>query len=174
MEIKHRLHLNKLLPENPICAEVGCAEGLFSADILRWPAGKLYMVDAWETLDTTGDGASPQEWHDKNYSDAMKRVEPYKENVEVLRGVSWEMANKVEDESLDLVYLDAGHSYECVKRDLAAWFPKIKKGGVMAGHDYENNSYGVKRAVVDFCKGRFDVNSIPENKMEDAGFYFIK
>lgn len=173
--LKHRIDLNQILPENPVCAEVGVAEGLFSADILRWPAGKLFMVDNWAIIPTqTGDGASPKEWHDKNYQDAMNRVEPFKERVEVLRGISWDMAAKVQDESLDLVYLDAGHSYDCVKRDLEAWFPKLKKGGVMAGHDYLNTAYGVKQAVLEFCKGKYQVNVLLENKDVDAGFYFIK
>lgn len=46
----------------------------------------------------------------------------------------------------DLVFIDADHSYEAVKADIAAWTPKVRKGGVLAGHDY-GVFEGVTRAV---------------------------
>ena len=53
-----------------------------------------------------------------------------------------------EDEALDFVFIDAGHSYEDVLSDIRAWLPKVKAGGILAGHDYENERYpGVKKAV---------------------------
>jgi len=174
--IKYRADLHKLLPSDSVIAEIGCAEGYFSSDILRWPNCKtLYMVDYWGTIPTQfGDGASPKDWHDKNYSDAMMRVKFAIERVKVLRGISWDMASRVENESIDMVYLDACHSYDCVKKDLEAWYPKLKVGGFMAGHDYLNRAYGVFDAVRDFVNGRFEIVTIHENKTEDAGFYFIK
>jgi hypothetical protein len=171
--IKYRNELHRILPDNSDIAEIGCAEGYFSADILRWPNCKsLLMVDNWGKIENqTGDGNNPQGWHDKNYSDAMMRVNFAIEKVKILRGISWDMAKRVEDESLDLLYIDCCHTYECVTKDLRAWYPKVKLGGVVAGHDFLNKAYGVRQAVIDFGKG-FTV--IPENKDEDAGFYFIK
>jgi len=55
------------------------------------------------------------------------------------------------DNSLDLVFIDADHSYESVLNDIKNWFPKVKKGGIISGHDYEHPSfYGVKKAVDEF------------------------
>ena len=51
------------------------------------------------------------------------------------------------DESLDAVFIDADHRYESVKADILAWMPKIKKGGILAGHDYMLGHSGVIRAV---------------------------
>ena len=75
-----------------------------------------------------------------------------------------------------MVYLDACHTYDCVTKDLQAWFPKVKKGGVMAGHDYLNKAYGVYPAVWNFTSGgqMYEVFTLPEDKNEDAGFYFYK
>lgn len=174
MDLKHRADLYKLLPPNPICAELGCAEGYFSADILRWPAGKLYMVDLWDTIpNQKGDGGNDKGWHDRNFQAAMDRVNFAIERVHVLRGISWEMAKFVEDESLDFIHIDACHSYECVKRDLSAWFPKVKEGGIISGHDYLMPQYGVFQAVKEFTDGKFKVHTLVENKQEDAGFYFV-
>jgi hypothetical protein len=54
-----------------------------------------------------------------------------------------------EDRSVDAIFIDAGHSYEAVMKDLRAWHPKMKKGGIMAGHDYKSFA-GVKKAVNEF------------------------
>ena len=57
-------------------------------------------------------------------------------------------ARLFEDESLDFIYQDASHSYNGVKRDIDAWYPKLKKGGILAGHDYDNPDFpGVNRAI---------------------------
>lgn len=174
-QIRYRRDLNQIINLELPCAELGCAEGYFSADMLRWGIPTLYLVDAWATLNQTGDGGSPQEWHDKNYRDAMNRVKEFGDKVKVLRGKTVDMAVRVDDESLGLVYLDAGHSYENVKEDLKTWYPKVVKGGVIAGHDFLNQAYGVQRAVREFAKThRLEVFILKEDKDEDAGFYFFK
>lgn len=67
---------------------------------------------------------------------------------------SVEASKKFKDESVDVVFLDADHSYEAVKADLEAWYPKIKLGGLMAGHDFvfenEVSRNGVIRACLEF------------------------
>ena len=55
-----------------------------------------------------------------------------------------------ENESLDFIFIDACHDYECVVDDLNAWFPKLKKNGIIAGHDYYAGFYGVEKAVNEF------------------------
>jgi predicted O-methyltransferase YrrM len=60
---------------------------------------------------------------------------------------SWDAASQFEDKSLDFVFIDADHVYESVKRDIIAWLPKIKPGGIIAGHDYCDVHPGVIQAV---------------------------
>jgi predicted O-methyltransferase YrrM len=63
-------------------------------------------------------------------------------------GYSWEVAKLYDDASLDFCFIDANHSYECVARDIDAWKPKVKRGGILAGHDYIDwPGFGVMRAV---------------------------
>ena len=84
---------------------------------------------------------------------------------------------KIPDETISVIYIDADHSYEGVKKDIEAWFPKVVPEGIVAFHDYETFSptYGVKRAVQEFCnKHNYQIISIPENSIDDAGAYFIK
>ena len=79
-----------------------------------------------------------------------------------MKGLSWEMASNFEDGSIDFVFIDAGHKYESVVKDINAWLPKLKKGGIISGHDY-NNPCGVKQAVDEL---------IPNFKLSTDGIWF--
>jgi hypothetical protein len=62
--------------------------------------------------------------------------------------------------SVDFAFIDAGHDYQSVLADLTAWWPRIKPGGTLAGHDYGDPSWSeVTQAVNDFF-GRCDLNSL--------------
>lgn len=179
MEIKYRTQLGELCEHLGMlgyAAEIGVAEGNFSKDLLNMGFERLYMVDNWATIEgVKGDGNFGQEWHDKNLSRAKEQTEPFFDKVVILRGMSSKMCELVPDESLGLVYLDAGHDYSSVWFDLKHWYPKLKKGGIMAGHDFVNTAYGVAEAVHDFTSKRgIEVHLIAEDKNEDAGFWFIK
>ena len=52
------------------------------------------------------------------------------------RSDSEEVLNSIEDESLDVIYIDANHSFDFVKKDIQMWRKKLKRGGLFAGHDY--------------------------------------
>lgn len=173
--IQYRYELNKLLDAfdlPKVVAEVGVAEGWFTKEILKWNLDKLYLIDAWKHLEQFGDGGYEQSWHDGNYQQVLDRTKGY--NVEILRGLSHEMAKYIPDESVSMVYIDADHSYLGCKRDLESYLPKVVKGGVIAGHDYLNPAYGVNRAVKEFCEGRFEINLIPDEDESMAGFWFLK
>lgn len=71
--------------------------------------------------------------------------------IEILLGRSDELAEEFQDEEVTFAFLDADHTYEKVKADLAAWWPKIKHGGVLGGHDYVGWP-GVKSAVDEFVR----------------------
>ena len=72
-------------------------------------------------------------------------------------GYSIDVAKTVEDGSLDFVYIDGLHDYGSVKRDIGAWWPKVKVGGFIGGHDYHdvvmNSDFQVKMAVQEFMSG---------------------
>lgn len=80
----------------------------------------------------------------------MDAQDKYHSRVQVLQGLSWEMAQHVPDGSLDFYFIDAGHGFKSVVRDIDAWTPKIRSGGWMLGHDI--NFPAVNSAVRD----RFD------------------
>jgi hypothetical protein len=66
---------------------------------------------------------------------AHERLDTYA-NYEFIKLTSVEAAQQVPDGSLDFVYIDANHSEPYVSQDITAWTPKVRKGGIVAGHDY--------------------------------------
>lgn len=66
-------------------------------------------------------------------------------NLSVVRSTSQEAADQFEDESFDMVFIDAGHTYEEAKADIRAWRSKAKI--MLCGHDYCDAWPGVKQAV---------------------------
>lgn len=115
----------------------------------------IYAVDTWQ--------GSPEEAAHQNDSfvksgtlydlflENIKPINATKQVIHPIVGCSTSVAEQFEDGSLDIVFIDAAHDYDSVCQDIAAWLPKVKKGGILAGHDY----WGwpeVKRAVDDTLK----------------------
>lgn len=75
----------------------------------------------------------------------LNNIRPVADRIKVVRSLSAEAAHLYQDDSLDFVFIDAGHEYPDVSADIKAWWPKVKPGGVFAGDDYYGQ--GVKRAV---------------------------
>jgi len=69
--------------------------------------------------------------------------------VKVIQSNTSEAAKFYNNESLDFVFVDADHSAKGVSRDIQAWLPKVKNGGVIAGHDYGNWRYPELKIAVD-------------------------
>ncbi|KKK91163.1 hypothetical protein LCGC14_2715710 [marine sediment metagenome] len=72
---------------------------------------------------------------------------PVKDYITKVKGYSDKVADKYEDESIDFVFIDADHEQEQVRADILAWLPKVRKGGIISGHDYVASQQGVIKAV---------------------------
>ena len=82
--------------------------------------------------------------------------------VNIKKGYSTEVAKEIEGGSLDWVYIDAAHDYDNVIADLEAYYPKVKSGGLILGHDYSYRikNGGVIRAVETFLERHSNVEFI--------------
>jgi hypothetical protein len=82
------------------------------------------------------------------YPNFLMNVRPVLHAVTPIKLPSLEAVKLYDDRSLDFVFIDAAHDYDNVKKDIIAWKPKVKLGGILAGHDYnKDNSPGLVRAV---------------------------
>ena len=107
-------------------AEVGVELGASSAEVLkllRTVNGTFVGVDVWKS---------------STKADFLNTTEPWKDMIDLRDGLSWEVAEQFPDKSFDFVYIDADHRYSSIIRDIRAWLPKVKTGGIIAGHDYTN------------------------------------
>lgn len=143
-------------PKNKKLVEVGSWKGksaMFMAVEIALSGRDIefYCVDTWEGCDDQK-GIEDVEVMKSGqlYDIFIKNIEPVKEYIVPIRKASLEAVNDFEDNSLDFVFIDASHAYLDVKEDLKAWWPKVKKGGVFAGHDYKHWA-GVKKAVDEFA-----------------------
>lgn len=104
---------------------------------------KFDCVDTWE-------GSPEHKEYDclsNLYDIFIENMKPVEKYYTPIRMKSVDAANLYQDESLDFVFIDACHEYECVCDDIKAWYPKVKKGFILAGHDYTPGWSGVVKAV---------------------------
>lgn len=93
----------------------------------------------------------PQVELDEMYTYVLKRFASYGDKYEHIRKRSVDAPDSI-PEQVDFVYIDADHSYEGVFTDLCTWFPKVREGGIIGGHDYGRSGFGVTRAVDKFFR----------------------
>lgn len=138
-------------------AEIGVMKGEYAQVICEAaPDIHLYCVDPWQAYE--GYDMGDQAKMDEFFAKAQKRLRPYP-NKTFIREFSVTAAHKFANNSLDFVYIDAAHDFVNVVNDLNAWTPKVRKGGIISGHDYvlrgmgptiygkRNMSFHVKQAV---------------------------
>jgi len=140
--------------------EIGVLAGRLSAFLLgKMPTLSLRMVDPWKAAVPgsswagSGDGlaALGQAHFDLARKRAGAAVAFAGDRAVIDPRPSLEAVMDVADGSLDFAFIDANHSYEGASADAAAWFPKVKPGGWLCGHDYGNPRWGVQRAVDEFA-----------------------
>ena len=144
------LVLSQLMIGDVVGAEIGVYRGKMSAVLLKRPNLTLYMVDNWKPvagLEEAGYNAADQL---QNHRIALNATAFAGERRIVLHMNSVDAAKKIEDGTMDFVFIDADHTYEGCKADIAAWRSKVKMGGILCGHDYDNKGYGVTQAVDEF------------------------
>jgi hypothetical protein len=172
----------KFMPKNAICAEVGVAYGKFSQKILDvMEPRKLHLIDLYSTK--PGD---PEFWgmdlflkanlnHEEYIKEKFKN-EIIDNKVEMVKGYSHDALESFDDDYFDYVYLDGGHDYNCVKKDIEILCRKVKSGGIITFNDYtyftlyENFEYGVSRAVNELLsesKHEVMYYCLSPNKMDD-------
>lgn len=130
-------------------AEVGVQLGHFSATIREHWGGELHLVDSWTMIpEFPGLSIAGQMI---NYTKVVVRfLEDY--SVHIHRMPSEQAAAMFQDGFFDWVYLDADHRPASFRKELRLWLPKVREGGLMAGHDYVDNKtcvgeVGVRTAV---------------------------
>jgi predicted O-methyltransferase YrrM len=143
-EVKTRADLAKVI--NHLGLKTGVEIGVFKGNFSEFLLGEtdlsvLTGVDSWEqnekkTRAVYKKWAMNQKKLDEAREEALAKLEKYGSRSVIVREISEVAADQFEDESLDFIYIDASHRFSGVAMDLLKWWPKLKPGGLFAGHDY--------------------------------------
>jgi len=148
-------HAVSQLPDDAHVVEIGTWKGQSSAflavELIN--SGKKFKLDCIDNF--VGSAIEPGQMLDPD-NQAGRLLEVFEENMVPVKGHykaiqsdSAAAAKLYEDESLDFVFIDASHDYGSFRKDLFAWFPKVKVGGILAGHDFADPYPGIVKAVRD-------------------------
>ena len=126
-------------------AEIGVFDGTTTRqyiDIIKNYNGKLYAVDWFlGNVGSIGDHKFNEENKKLIYETFYSNLEGYHDYIDILYGSSHEQIPKIPDNSLDICFIDADHSYASTSKDIYLCLPKVKKGGIICGHDCERDIF---------------------------------
>jgi len=178
--INNRQNFADIINENHYekVAEIGVRRGWFSDWLLRNTKATVYSIDCWV------DGQENVGTH-KTIHETVDRLYEHKERSIIIKAFSEQIVNDFKDETFGLIYIDALH--RAVDFDIRAWWPKLKRGGCMAGHDYGNQWPTVCKAVDAFVKEnnlklwvtKYNSNSVQGDRYGEGdqgqnSFYYFK
>ncbi len=155
----------KKFPSGSRFVEVGVYEGKSFSYLV------VEAINAGKDIEMTAvDSFTFHDEHqNKNILEVFKdNMAPVSDKYKIVIGQSWDCATAFEDKSLDFCFLDADHVYTSFKRDLLAWLPKMKPGGIIAGHDYcdpryyDNEHPGVAEVVHEIFGDDWDKSYLDE------------
>jgi len=147
------LELLDATPEGGTFVELGCYKGKSTSFIgveihKRKRDINFFAIDSFQGATNSTDANEI-----KAYEGISEIEESYTYNVSLIGNkiktivsLTDEASQYFEDKSVDVIFIDAGHSYEAVKADIEAWLPKMKPNGIISGHDYMA-WIGVNKAV---------------------------
>ena len=147
--------------KNLVGVEIGVGAGQNSKKILEnLNIKKLYLIDSWSKYSNY-----VKELKDtRNYSlkttngksIAEKNLKPWNKKLIWTNKKSSDVVNIIKNNELDFVYIDGNHNYKYVLEDIKLYWPKLKNGGLMAGHDFKPKFQGVIDAVVEVFDNNFE------------------
>jgi hypothetical protein len=139
-----------------VVAEVGVERGVNAKEmIFNMNIGKLFLVDHYLPYTDYHGGYCPVDVQDAVYRTMFANLYPYLDKVVFITKSSVFASTLFVDGFFDFVYIDGNHNYESVMEDIKVWFPKVRKGGLLGGHDFDPRNVAqqdVAEAVNDFAK----------------------
>ena len=142
------------IPKNGIGCELGVCRGYNAVQLYqRSKPKKLFLVDRWIENDDVG--GFVHDYREDDYTDSITRVfeQEINENKVVLKkGTTIDFLTTLNDNELDWVYIDASHFYEDVINEINQCLKKVRKGGLIMGHDFhpgDPQRTGVIRPVIE-------------------------
>lgn len=168
LDLSNRINLLRSLPSTWVDAvEIGVWQGDYMCNMSLHTSMFVTGIDPYENTESYKDPEDTSDpWvkdavgdfniHLSRYAYALANIRSTElrthtiRRSRLVRAYGSEMLPYFEDNSIDFIYIDGEHSYEGVSRDMKEWWPKVRMGGILAGHDYNDTNPGTIRAVDEF------------------------
>ncbi len=138
-------------------AEIGVLKGKYSEKLCESNSElQVYSIDAWEFYPIKNNFRRAHAYP-PIYEEAKKRLAPYPNN-QIIRKWSKDALLDFEDESLDFVFIDSNHLFEHITSDILEWGKKVRKGGIISGHDY-GEMPDIEKRKKTFCHVKWVVDA---------------
>lgn len=171
------------IKDNFVMAEIGCYDGSTTRsyiDFIKENNGHVHIVDWFFGNENVAVGPHEFKQTDSVYLDFCNKFQEYKEWMTIHKKDSHNGIQEIPDNSLDLCFIDADHRYDNVYKDIELSIPKMKKGGILCGHDHDldrfspdliedeswlhtdtvnGGHFGVMKAVYDFFGDSITIRS---------------
>jgi hypothetical protein len=144
--------------KNIIGVEIGVQYGVNARDILdKYDIKTLYLIDPYGLFPSASGGGLTGQESDKIKERAYDYLKNYNDKIIWVEEFSWDAVNLIPD-NLDFIYIDGDHRAEAVEKDIELYYPKVRIGGLVAGHDYEKRrAPGVVNTIDNFFKDKKEV-----------------
>mgnify|MGYP003652443773 CR=1 FL=1 len=157
-------------------AEIGCFDGATSKyaivpvhemkgtyTVVDWFKGT--RVPDWEA--SSGEHVYKPDKHVRK--DFERNLTGFESCYKIIESTTQEASLSFDDESLDICFIDADHSYRAVAKDLDLYFPKVKRGGIICGHDFDDATpdFSLCRKAMAFSEEELSRDWVPLNHRSD-------
>jgi len=142
------IYLSKQKKKSLIDIEIGVLRGANAYSIMQHlDIKQLYLVDPYIIYD---DGTNYYPNRSKDLEIAKRTLKIFKNKIKFIFQLSEDAHKEFLPNTVDFVYIDGNHLYDWVKKDIEFYYPLVKKGGFIGGHDFRADCEGLCRAVLEF------------------------
>jgi len=140
--------------QSPVIVELGVWRGTTSALLKFCNQAVVYAVDVYGQFDLIADKQQREHYkklweENKQFDPLLVRYQLDEYGIITIQQETWRAASRFQDNSVDMIFIDADHSYKGVEADFTAWQYKLKRGGWFLLHDVNDDHPGVKKFVTE-------------------------
>lgn len=159
IEISNKTELYSLFPKNGVGAELGVCQGDNAVLLYNYTQpSSLYLIDIWIKNKETYKHC-PSDLHYDNWMDMVSKKLPHS-NVYLVRQDTIKWLDSIPDDFLDWIYIDSSHAYDHVSVEYSKAIKKVKRGGIISGHDFYCHPKAWKTGVI-----RAVLNQVQNNNL---------
>lgn len=160
IEVYSQKELYSLFPKNGVGAELGVCQGYNAVSLYtNTNPSHLYLIDLWVRDEISYKYHKNPKLHYDDWTVMVRNKLPY-DNVTLVKQDTIQWLDSIPDNFLDWIYIDSSHNYDHVSVEYSKAIKKVKKGGIISGHDFYCHPQAWKTGVI-----RAVLNQVQNNNL---------